>query len=282
MNVDLNISNYSLVELLKLFQLPVDFNEQDLKRAKKQVLMMHPDKSKLDKEFFLFFSSAYRLLFSVYMVRNRTNQDTTTHPVYTSNDIDLEEDDVWGKLSKRTDGNKVFNAMFEQHVKDHTQKGHGEWLKSHDETVCVNTRDEMNRYILKKKSDLCILSTYNKVMDTERHTGTMLDDSQHFQSQLFSSLQYDDVKHAYTESVVPVTEEFIQKEHSNDIHALRHARDFEIKDAFERSNHVNAMKKRETDEIEKDASRAYFLARQDEEMKMIRKKMTSNLLRLNR
>jgi hypothetical protein len=281
MNVDLNISNYSLVELLKLFHLPVDFDEQHLKRAKKQVLMMHPDKSKLDKEFFLFFSSAYRLLFSVYTVRNRSNQDTTTHSVYTSNDVDLEDGDVWNKLSKRTDGNELFNAMFEKHVRDHMQKGHGEWLKSQEETVCVNTRDEMNRYILKKKTDLSILSTYNKVMDTENHSGTMLDDSENFQSQLFSSLQYDDVKHAYTESVVPVTEEFIQKEQSSDLHALRNLRDFEIKDAFERSNHVNAMKKRETDEIEKDASRAYFLAKQDEDMKMLRKKMTSNLLRLN-
>ena len=34
-DIDLNIDNYSLDDLLQLFKLPLDFQEEDLKRAKK-------------------------------------------------------------------------------------------------------------------------------------------------------------------------------------------------------------------------------------------------------
>ena len=53
-DIDLNIDNYSLDDLLQLFKLPLDFHEEDLKRAKRLVLMTHPDKSNLKKEVFLF------------------------------------------------------------------------------------------------------------------------------------------------------------------------------------------------------------------------------------
>ena len=51
---NLNIDNYELVDLLALFKLDFDFNEQDLKQVKKTVLQTHPDKSQLDKKYFLF------------------------------------------------------------------------------------------------------------------------------------------------------------------------------------------------------------------------------------
>ena len=65
-NIDLNIDNYNLDELLKLFHLTRDFNVEDLKKTKKKVLKMHPDKSKLDKKFFIFFSNAYNLIYQLY------------------------------------------------------------------------------------------------------------------------------------------------------------------------------------------------------------------------
>ena len=46
--LDLNIENYDLNDLLNLFQLDYNFNEQDLKQAKKIVLQTHPDKCELD------------------------------------------------------------------------------------------------------------------------------------------------------------------------------------------------------------------------------------------
>ena len=55
MNVDLNLDNYKFDDLLNLFNLSYDFTTEELKKAKKVVLKLHPDKSKLDKKYFLFF-----------------------------------------------------------------------------------------------------------------------------------------------------------------------------------------------------------------------------------
>ena len=57
MDIDLNIDNYDLNDVLKLFKMPYHFSEKELKQAKKIVLKTHPDKSGLDKEYFLFFKS---------------------------------------------------------------------------------------------------------------------------------------------------------------------------------------------------------------------------------
>ena len=56
---NLNIHMYSLAEILNLFDLDYEFDVEGLKRAKKKVLMLHPDKSKLDPEYFLFYKKAY-------------------------------------------------------------------------------------------------------------------------------------------------------------------------------------------------------------------------------
>ena len=71
-NMDLNIDNYDLNDLLQLFNINYHYTEDDLKACKKLVLKTHPDKSKLDKKYFMFFSKAYKLLFQIYNFRHRT------------------------------------------------------------------------------------------------------------------------------------------------------------------------------------------------------------------
>ena len=62
--LDLDINNYSLNDLYKLFNIDDNFlTDISLKDAKQIVLKMHPDKSKLDAKYFLFFSKAYKTLF---------------------------------------------------------------------------------------------------------------------------------------------------------------------------------------------------------------------------
>ena len=70
-NFDLNLDNYELKDLLNLFKIKENFNEEDLKSAKKMVLMTHPDKSKLDAKYFRFYSQAYKQLFSIWEFKTR-------------------------------------------------------------------------------------------------------------------------------------------------------------------------------------------------------------------
>mgnify|MGYP003339177664 CR=1 FL=1 len=74
-NLDLNIENYNLKDLLNLFKVNYEFDEEDLKKAKKTVLMTHPDKSKLDKKYFLFFSKAYKRLYFIHNFKQNQNKD---------------------------------------------------------------------------------------------------------------------------------------------------------------------------------------------------------------
>ena len=53
--LDLNLDNYGLDELLALFKIDDIMNEDNLSQAKSIALKMHPDKSGLDKDYFLFF-----------------------------------------------------------------------------------------------------------------------------------------------------------------------------------------------------------------------------------
>jgi len=47
---DFNIENYDYDDLLNLFKIPYNFDENDLKKSKLVVLKTHPDKSGLPSE----------------------------------------------------------------------------------------------------------------------------------------------------------------------------------------------------------------------------------------
>ena len=70
-NLDLDINNYNLNDILGLFKLSINIQEDDMKRAKKMVLMTHPDKSGLPPDVFLFYSKAYKILFYIYQLENK-------------------------------------------------------------------------------------------------------------------------------------------------------------------------------------------------------------------
>ncbi len=80
-SLDLNIDNYNLPDILALFNLPTLFNDDDLKRAKIAVLKTHPDKCKLPKEYFLFFTKAYRILHQIYTIRHPATNEHYTERV---------------------------------------------------------------------------------------------------------------------------------------------------------------------------------------------------------
>ena len=77
-SLDLNIDNYNLSDILSLFNLPTLFNEDDLKRAKLAVLKTHPDKCQFPKEYFLFFTKAYRIVHQIYTIRHPVTSEHYT------------------------------------------------------------------------------------------------------------------------------------------------------------------------------------------------------------
>ena len=131
MDVDLNIDNYNFDDLLNLFGLKMKFSEDDLKKAKRSVLMTHPDKSGLDKQYFMFFTKAYKMLSQIYYFRGK-KQSRAYDKSYETDDVEHLE------LIKGLDGKSIsefnnwFNKMFEN-VKladEEMDSGYGDWMKN--------------------------------------------------------------------------------------------------------------------------------------------------------
>ena len=114
---------------------------------------------------------------------------------------------------KAKDFNKWFNKMFEK-VKvndDDVDSGYGKWFKSdedvNEETV-TNKRD-MEAVFNKKKAASRELVLHKGVNELVHGGGYDLTRSrpEEYSSDIFSKLQYDDLRKAHTETVVPVTHE---------------------------------------------------------------------------
>jgi hypothetical protein len=119
-----------LKELLDLFEIS-ELNETSLRIAKKKVLMLHPDKNKVDTtDYYLFFTNAYKKLEQIYnYVHHETDENN-----FKSHDIDSTfktfiEKNGYTPTKNPTMYNKHFNEMFNNiHIKD--EEGYEDWLKS--------------------------------------------------------------------------------------------------------------------------------------------------------
>ena len=91
LDLDLDIDNYNLQDLIKLFRISENFTETDMREAKRIVLQAHPDKSNLDKKYFLFFSQAYKLIYGIFEFRQKIKRENID---YDTLDIDNNKDNI--------------------------------------------------------------------------------------------------------------------------------------------------------------------------------------------
>ena len=288
--LDLNIHNYELNDLLNLFKLPFHFEESHLKEAKKMVLKTHPDKSGLDKEYFLFFSQAYKYLLKIYSLRQSS---TTTNTEYEKDDLWENEHNVLidGKISSmdQKDYNKWFNETFEKmKMKDDVEEtGYGDWLKSNDDIVTdkISNSGEMNEYIQNKKQELRALVVHNDFQDSVNGRGDNLirEVPENYGSGMFDKLQFEDLRKAHVESVIPVTDEdFHNRKKYATVDELNRARTQDSvaneKEWF--SSHEDKLNNLKTADEDINFTRAYKLLNQDEQARENYNKFWSDLKRL--
>ena len=266
-NLDLDLDNYDLPDLLNLFKLDYDFTEENLKQAKKMVMMTHPDKSRLPKEYFLFFSKAYKILFSIHKFRVRGNDNQPTEYIV---DKDVENEKLLQDMVKNPNFNKIFNTLFEKNrIKDEeTEKGYGDWLKSDED---IDTRKtsltDMNETFNTKKQEVRALIIQKDIEELggQGYYNLGGEIPENYSSDLFSKLSYEDVKKAHIETVVPVTSADMRENYRN-VEALRMERTIEEKNnrplSLEQGN--NYLSQRQGEQDKSDTRRAFRLARQDE------------------
>jgi len=335
--MDLDINNYELNDILKLFKIPVLFNDKHLREAKVVVLQMHPDKSRLPKEYFLFFTKAYKILYEIYKVRFPDEKKYKEHGFSYSAVIDRElnqnksktahnaedreyyktEEEAYKKLQKMdsTDFNKWFNEKFEKfRMHDEEQDGgYEEWFRNKnkndnntagqnndedddDDNESYNLGDtwsERNERIERKKKmlrDKMALIERNEVMTLDSvgcggnggYYGLGREAPQEYSSGLFSSLQYEDLKKAHTESVIPVTaEDFMNRKKYSSVNEMQMFRDMEkTQYDFSRQNHTTKLDQATALQVEQDMQRVFRMAKQDEIARDINTKFKSEFFQI--
>jgi len=219
--LDLNIDSYSREDLFKLFGLKtMTLSEDIMKECKKTVLKTHPDKSHLDEKYFIFFSKAYKKLQGIYEFQNKTNnRKNIDSNEYFDTDNGLLLDHLFDKkkdLRNSNNFNSWFNEQFEKHkLEDTNETGYGKWLKSDEDIMFTPnvSKSNMASEMEKRKKQVQSLTTYNGVTDTTASSfggsSLMAYDSNFSSGSLFSNegIGYTDLRQAYVESVIPVTEE---------------------------------------------------------------------------
>lgn len=276
-DLDLNIDNYELRDLIKLFNMPLHFQESDLKDAKKIVLKTHPDKSGLDKEYFLFFSQAFKYLLKVYQLRQSSS---ITNTEYDNSDLDCSFKSehtilIDGEI-KNMDQNQYidwFNKAFDKMKvnDDNNDDGYGDWLKTDEGLVNkqANNSREMNELINEKKNHIRSLVLHNDFTDSNNsnHFDLIRDRPEHYGSSMFDKLQFEDIRKAHMESVIPVTDEdFHNRKKYTNIDELNRERTTDLKISSKQwySAHENKLNKLKTDDEDLNIQRAYKLMNQDE------------------
>jgi len=301
LNLDLDIRNYNLEDITNLFKIPIVFTESDLRSAKLMVLHTHPDKSKLPKEYFLFFTSAYKILYQIFTFRtgkNRNKKESYSDLV-AEETVDPNEDsmklcvDRVKRLSS-TEFNKLFNEHYEKcKIQMEEEEGYEDWFRSHDgssdsASTSLSSWDQRVSEIDKQKQAL--RTNLTLVSKNELQCANIFGGGENYytlgqgapkehSSGLFSSLQYEDLKKAHTETVIPVThEDYINSKKFNNVNELQSFRDVHLKSYnYEESLH---KKKVESHLAEEDNThRAFALAKQDELAQEMNKKFNGSFLK---
>ena len=299
LDLDLDIRNYNLEDITNLFKIPIVFMESDLRAAKLAVLHTHPDKSKLPKEYFLFFTSAYKILYQIFTFRtgkNRNKKESYSELV-AEEMVAPEEDSMKLCVDKvkqlsSTEFNKLFNEHYEKcKIRMEEEEGYEDWYRADDaneNATSLSSWDQRVTEIDKQKQAL--RTNLSLVSKSEIQCANIFGSGENYymlgqgapkehSSGLFSSLQYEDLKKAHTETVIPVThEDYVNSKKFNNVNELQSFRDVHLKSySYEEALH---KKQAEAAFAEEDNThRAFALAKQDELAEEMNKKFNGSFLK---
>ncbi len=280
-NLDLDLNNYTLDDLLNLFKLDYNFLEENLKKAKKVTLMTHPDKSGLDMKYFIFFMEAYEMLEKVFYFRNKRNSNIREEYKITDSDKHILDS---LKNKNITDFNKWFNKLFNK-IKIHDNEldsGYNDWYKSESK----NNNEQVNLSDFKDVFEKKRLEARNMIVNSNEleninagSSGYNLDRKvqSNYSSDIFSKFQYEDLKKAHTETVIPVS--------INDIPIIDNTIDYNKKEIIEPMSSLELQKYNERNKYinaKKNMERAYSLIKNDIEIEDSNKKWWGYLKKIKK
>lgn len=213
---NLNIHMYSFQEILDLFQLPSTFGEQELKRAKMMVLKMHPDKSRLPSEYFLFYKKAFEFVVDYYKESIKTSAEVPKEEiVYEALNVEKQMSrkiqSTMKEIGTEQFQNK-FNRLFEENMAKKIDESQNAWFKNNDpiySTESVQNASGIGQAIdqIKEKNAALIKHRGIETMVYGNRGNSLYDNDteesdEYVTCDPFSKLKFDDLRKVHKDQTV--------------------------------------------------------------------------------
>ena len=215
MTHNLDIQMYSFKDILELFHIDdYTINENQIKKAKKVVLMTHPDKSKLPSEYFLFYKKAFDILHNYYKEHNKQTQEvksTVYQPI--SHEDDTHTTQIKNKIKQANQNKfqKEFNTLFEENMMSKVDTSKNDWFKNEDKDekyetnqhINANNMGQMFRTFKKNNQEMVV---HKDVQELHHSSGNSLydddDNTQYCGSDIFGKLKFDDLRKVHKDQTI--------------------------------------------------------------------------------
>ena len=236
---NLDIHMYSFEELLGLFDLSYTISLEDMKRAKKKVLMTHPDKSKLDAKYFLFYKKAFDIVVKFYENQNKQNQELTNKQQVYAADQNHNDKQTTRALNKNINSmdkekfNNTFNKLFDKNMVNKINTEKNNWFTSedtlykNDEKVNSQNMGQMFDKIKDTQQGLVQYKGVENLFMNSNSGDSIYDDDnndKYATCDPFSKLKFDDLRKVHKDQTVfNVSERDINKvqQYSSVDHMMR-------------------------------------------------------------
>lgn len=211
MSHNLNVESYKFQELLDLFDLDNNnITVEELKRARKRVLMTHPDKSKLPPEYFLFYKKAFDIVVRMYDNVEKASQKVENHEYVP------EKSDASNKVFRKNIQNispdifhKQFNEIFEKHGSRKVDSSRNNWFTSTDAQYdeSAQNQSQMNAALdrVKQQQQQQQMIMYKGVAPMQSRGGNGYyeeDGNEYVECDPFSKLKFDDLRKVHKDQTV--------------------------------------------------------------------------------
>lgn len=218
---NLDIRTYSLDDLFKLFDIsiPENITVEEIKRAKKKVLMTHPDKSGLGAEYFLFYKKAFDIVVKFWENQNKQNREITEENTKyepavplkeTTTSVDKSVKKAIQELTPR-DFQHRFNKLFEDNMYEKPDAEKNRWFSNEDPIYVV--KDSVNNKnmgsvmeTLKETQNGLVKYKGVENMISASNVANLYDDQdtgdRYLASDVFSKLKFDDLRKVHKDQTI--------------------------------------------------------------------------------
>lgn len=216
---NLDIHMYSLQDLLGLFDIGYDISMEDVKRAKKKVLMTHPDKSRLDAKYFLFYKKAFEIIVQFYdnQHKHANSKQNNGHIAYDVGQHSKVDESATKQVSSVLDNMTVndfqqkFNKLFDENMTKKNDPEKNKWFTNNDELFHVDekvTNKNMGEVFNCIKDAQSSMVKYKGVENLYINSGSgekLYDDDdndEYVSTDPFSKLKFDDLRKVHKDQTV--------------------------------------------------------------------------------